>query len=270
MMASPVRIERVQTSKVFWFFFSKKNCFLSSPDRVAPAGAGAYLCILSGGVFMQAIGGFPVDLVLFAMIAAFLVLRLRSILGKRTGFEGTPVAAPTPPVAAGPVIDGRAEPAPPPRPLPAADSPAGQALAAIQAADRRFDAAKFIAGAEAAFRVIVAAFAAGDRVRLRPLLGDATYAAFDHAIAARDAAGETQHSEIRDVLEAEIREARLDGKLASITVHFVSRQVSYVTARDGSTVGGTDAMTEIADLWTFARVLDSSDVSWHLVDAKVA
>jgi predicted lipid-binding transport protein (Tim44 family) len=220
---------------------------------------------------MQAIGGFPVDLVLFAMIAAFLVLRLRSILGKRTGFEGTPVAAPAPTAGTGPVTDGKAEPPPPPaRPLPAAASAAGQALAAMQAADRRFESAKFIAGAEAAFRVIVGAFAAGDRVRLRPLLGDATYAAFDHAIAAREAAGETQHTEIRDILDAEIHEAHLDGKQASIVVHFVSRQINYTTASDGSTVAGTDAMTEIADLWTFARILDSSDPSWHLVDAKVA
>jgi len=219
---------------------------------------------------MQAIGGFPVDLVLFAMIAAFLVLRLRSILGKRTGFEGSPVAAPKAGAAA-PVIDGRAEPAAPPvRPLPGPTSSAGQALAAMQAADRRFDPEKFIAGAEAAFRVIVAAYAAGDRVRLRPLLGDATYAAFDQGIAARDAAGDTQHTEIRDIVSADIREAHLDGKQASITVHFVSRQINYVTAADGSTVGGTDAITEIEDLWTFARVLGSSDVSWHLVDAKVA
>jgi len=238
---------------------------------IAPGARETYLCNRSRGVPMQAIGGFPVDLVLFAMIAAFLVLRLRSILGKRTGFEGSPVAAPSPAAAAGPVIDGKAEPpAAPSRPLPTAGSAAGQALAAIQAADRSFDPAKFIAGAEAAFRIIVAAFAAGDRVRLRPLLGDDTYAAFDHAIAAREAAGDTQHTEIRDILEAEIREAHLDGKTASIVVHYVSRQINYTTAADGSTVGGTDAMTEIADLWTFARVLDSSDPSWHLVDAKVA
>ncbi len=220
---------------------------------------------------MQAIGGFPVDLVLFAMIAAFLVLRLRSILGKRTGFEGSPVAAPKPGASAGPVIDGRAEPVPAAaRTLPEPGSAAGQALAAMQAADRRFDATKFIAGAEGAFRIIVAAFAAGDRDRLRPLLADATYEAFDAAIAAREAAGDTQHIEIRDIVEASIREASLEGMRASITVHFVSRQVSYTTARDGSTIGGTDAITEIADLWTFARILNQADPAWHLVEAKVA
>ncbi len=219
---------------------------------------------------MQAIGGFPIDLVMFAMIAAFLVLRLRSILGKRTGFEGTPAVAPRVGNPAAPVIDGKAEPAPPARPLPSPASTAGQALAAMQAADRRFDPQNFIAGAEAAFRIIVTAFAAGDRLRLRPLLGDATYGAFEAAITAREAAGETQHTEVRDILEAEIREAVLDGKHATIVTHFVSRQVNYTVASDGTTVGGTDAVTEIADLWTFSRTLDQGDMAWRLTEAKAA
>ena len=220
---------------------------------------------------MQATGGFPVDLVLFAMIAAFLVLRLRSILGKRTGFEANPIASPKPNAAAGPVIDARVEPAPAPgRALPDPASPAGQALAAMQAADRRFDPQGFITGAEAAFRIIVSAFAAGDRTRLRSLLNDETYSAFEQAIAAREAAGETQHTEIRDILEAEIREVDLAGKQASITLHIVSRQVNYTTGRDGAPISGTDGMTEIADLWTFARTLGQSDLAWRLTDAKVA
>jgi predicted lipid-binding transport protein (Tim44 family) len=219
---------------------------------------------------MQAIGGFPIDLVMFAMVAAFLVLRLRSILGKRTGFEGSPVTPPKPGNPAAPVTGGKAEPAPAARPLPAPGSTAGQALAAMQAADRRFDAQNFIAGAEAAFRIIVTAFAAGDRARLHPLLGEATYAAFEAAITAREAAGETQHTEIRDMLEAEIREAALDGKHASITMHFVSRQVNYTDTSDGTTVGGTDAVTEIADLWTFTRTLDQPDLAWRLTEAKAA
>jgi predicted lipid-binding transport protein (Tim44 family) len=222
-------------------------------------------------VSMQGTGSFPIDLVLFGMIAAFLVLRLRSILGKRTGFEGAPLPATKPGAGAAPVIDGSAEPVVPaarPRPPPA--SAAGQALAEMLAADRRFDAAKFIAGAEAAFRVIVTAFATGDRARLKPLLGEATYEAFNAAITAREAAGETQHTEIREILEAEVREAALQGKQATIVLHFVSRQVNYTTARDGSVVTGTDAVTEIADLWSFSRTLGQSDLSWRLVEAKPA
>ena len=220
---------------------------------------------------MQATGGFPVDLVLFAMIAAFLVLRLRSILGKRTGFEANPIASPKPNAASGPVIDAHAEPVTPPgRALPDAASQAGQALAAMQAADRRFDPQSFITGAEAAFRIIVTAFAAGDRDRLRPLLADPTYGAFDQAITSRASAGETQHTEIRDILEADIREAHLTGKEASITLHIVSRQVNYTTSRDGTPMSGTDGVTEIADLWTFARTLGQTDLAWRLTEAKVA
>jgi len=122
-------------------------------------------------------GGFPIDLVLFGMIAAFLVLRLRSILGRRTGFERPPqtyqppAAGPTPP---GPVIDGRAEPVTPAshRAVPEPVSALGQTLTRMQEVDRGFDPAGFLDGAEKAFRMIVAAFANGDRTTLRNLLAD--------------------------------------------------------------------------------------------------
>jgi predicted lipid-binding transport protein (Tim44 family) len=112
---------------------------------------------------MGASSGFPIDLILFGMIAAFLVLRLRSILGRRTGFERQ--APPPQPVgqqpATGPVIDGHAEPPPATatRTVPAPASEIGQALQRMQSVDRTFDPAKFLDGAEKAFRIIVAAFA---------------------------------------------------------------------------------------------------------------
>ncbi len=220
---------------------------------------------------MQAAGGFPVDLVLFAMIAAFLVLRLRSILGKRTGFEGTPMTflrrgAKKPEAA---VIDGKVEPvAAPGRKLPDPDGPAGRALASIKAADRRFDPAQFLAGAEHAFRMIVAAFAAGDRAKLRQLLTDETFAAFDRVVAQRIEAGETQRSEIRDIETVEITEAALSGQVASIVVKFVSRQINLTLDKAGQPVAGTDAVTEIGDLWTFERRLGQSDPTWRLAAAR--
>src|SRR3954447_24146118 len=166
---------------------------------------------------MGASSGFPIDLVLLGMIAAFLVLRLRSILGKRTGFE-----RPAPPVqqaplrpAAGPVIDAKAEPAAPAaaQTVPDAASPTGVALARMREIDRSFDAARFLAGAEQAFRMIVAAFAAGNRIALRPLLGDETYAAFEQAISAREKAGETQVSEIKAIQHLSIDAAELKGRV---------------------------------------------------------
>jgi predicted lipid-binding transport protein (Tim44 family) len=221
---------------------------------------------------VQAAGGFPIDLVLFAMIAAFLVLRLRSILGKRTGFEGAPAATARPATRPGAtVIDGQAEPAPTGvRALPDPAGPVGQTLAAIHTADKRFDPAQFLAGAEHAFRMIVAAFAAGDRGRLRPLLADETYASFERVIAAREAAGETQRTEIREIEEAVISDAALSGRDASITVRFVSRQVNLTSDRAGEPVAGTDAVTEISDIWTFERQLGQPDLTWRLAAAHNA
>ena len=159
---------------------------------------------------MGGTGSFPIDLVLFGMIAAFLVLRLRSILGKRSGFERQeqaqrgPVVVPGMGRPAAPTIDAKAEPVTPVRPLPEASSPAGATLQRMRQVDRNFDPARFIAGADAAFRMIVTAYAEGNRVALRPLLGDDTYRSFETAIAAREAAGETQKSEIRSIENASI------------------------------------------------------------------
>ena len=218
---------------------------------------------------MQAAGGFPIDLVLFAMIAAFLVLRLRSILGKRTGFEGAPAAPARAPVQPG-IADAKADPAAAARPLPDPSGPVGRTMAAMRGVDRRFDAAQFLAGAEHAFRMIVDAFAAGDRVRLRPLLADATYQAFEGVIAGREAAGETQRTEIRGIDEVAITDATLSGTLASITVRFMSRQVNLTSDKAGQPVSGTDAMTEISDLWIFERDLAGSDLTWRLTAARSA
>ena len=99
---------------------------------------------------MGGTGSFPIDLVLFGMIAAFLVLRLRSILGKRTGFERPPQPyQPAGPAVGAPIIEGRAEPAPPPaRALPDVASPTGQALLRMQQLDQKFAPDSFLNGAE--------------------------------------------------------------------------------------------------------------------------
>jgi len=217
-------------------------------------------------------GSFPIDLVLFGMIAAFLVLRLRSILGRRTGYERPPqpYQPPTGPTVQGPVIDGHAEPvaAAARRPVPEPVSALGQTLARMQAVDRSFDPAGFLDGAEKAFRLIVAAFAAGDRTTLRDLLSDDTYRAFDQAIAARESAGHQQASEVRAVPGASIEAADLTGTLAHISVKFVSDQISLTRDQAGNPVTGTDAVTEITDLWTFERDLSSADPTWRLVAAR--
>jgi predicted lipid-binding transport protein (Tim44 family) len=222
---------------------------------------------------MGASGGFPIDLVLFGMVAAFLVLRLRSILGKRQGFERPAPPAQQAPLrpAAGPVIDAKAEPPIAPSAAQTVPDPAsqtGQALAQMRAIDPAFDPNRFLSGADQAFRIIVAAFAAGNRVALRPLLGDETYAAFEQAIAAREKAGETQVSEIKSMHHLSIDSAELKGRVGLVTARIVSDQISYTHDRNGRPLTGTDAVTEITDLWTFERDLSQQDPTWRLVAAR--
>ena len=144
-------------------------------------------------------------------------------------------------------------------------------FAAIMAqAERGFQPGNFLAEAETAFRMIVAAFAAGDRVMLRNLLSDETYRGFEGAIAAREAAGETQQTDIKAIPTAAIEQAELRGQMALITVRFVSDQVNLTNGRDGTPVAGADAMTEITDLWTFERELGAADPTWRLVAARSA
>jgi predicted lipid-binding transport protein (Tim44 family) len=216
--------------------------------------------------------GFPIDLVLFGMIAAFLVLRLRSILGKRTGFERSAPPVQQPPLrpATGPIIEARADAAAPAvaQTVPDAASATGQALARMREIDPNFDASRFLAGADQAFRMIVAAFAAGDRATLRSLLGDDTYAAFEQAISAREKADERQVSEIKAMQHLSIDSAGLKGQIGQVTARIVSDQASYTQDRDGRPLTGTDAVTEITDLWTFERDLSQQDPTWRLVAAR--
>lgn len=218
-------------------------------------------------------GGLPIDLILFAMVAAFLVLRLRSVLGRRTGFERPPQNEAAPGIGQTPARELDALPPVPPaaaRGVPDPRSPAGQALLRVRDLDASFDPAGFLVGAEGAFRMIVEAFAAGDRETLRNLLADDAYAGFEGAITAREQAGETQRTEIRAIQDMAIEAAELRGSTADITVRIVSDQVNVTTGRDGSISAGAEAVTEITDVWTFQRDLGSSDPTWKLVGTRSA
>jgi predicted lipid-binding transport protein (Tim44 family) len=226
-------------------------------------------------------GGFPIDLILFAMVAAFLVLRLRSVLGRRTGFERPPrpegAGAYDPKAARAPAQDMPGE-LPPAvaqaggarRVVPDPRSPVGQALMRIRGVDPSFDPNAFLDGAEGAFRMIVDAFARGDRQTLRALLADETYGGFEGAITGREQNGETQRSEVRAMQEMAIDAADLRGTVADVTVRFVSDQVNLTSGRDGSIVAGAEAVTELTDIWTFQRDLRSQDPTWRLVATRSA
>jgi len=224
---------------------------------------------------MGASGGFPIDLILFGMIAAFLVLRLKSILGKRTGYERPPqsVQPREVPAPAAPAREAASEAQNAPathRAIPEPVSALGQTLARMKTIDRNFEPGAFLDGAEKAFRIIVHAFAVGDRAALRTLLGDETGKAFELAITEREKAGHTHVTEVRDIQGITIETAELTGSIATIGVRIVSDQVNMTHTQSGQVITGTDAVTEITDIWTFERDLAQANPAWRLVAARSA
>jgi predicted lipid-binding transport protein (Tim44 family) len=214
-------------------------------------------------------GDFPhyFDIVLFAMVAAFLVLRLRSVLGRRSGNERPPheamlrrAEAPADKV----IPMGNRAPPPLVTATPAEAVSAG--LERIRGADPGFDPGEFLAGARAAFEMVVAAFAAGDKARLRPLLSDDVYKPFAGAIDERTQAEETLETRVLQLKSLDIAEAGLTGRGARVTVKFVSDQINVLRAHDGSIVDGDpDHAIEKIDFWSFSRDTRSGDPNWTLV-----
>jgi predicted lipid-binding transport protein (Tim44 family) len=212
--------------------------------------------------------GFQVfDILLFAAIAGFLVFRLRSVLGRRTGNERRRDPFATPPAGApdkvvplpprGRTIEGVATP------VAAAGS---DGLAAVRAADPSFDQKRFLDGARGAFEIIVNAFAAGDTVALRPLLSDEVYDSFAQSIRQRQAAGETLETSLMSIKSAEIAEGSAQGNTVLVTVKFVSDQINVTKGAGGKVVDGDpERIVEKSDFWTFSRNVRSRDPNWILV-----
>ena len=209
------------------------------------------------------------DIILFAMVAGFLVLRLRSVLGRRTGNERRRDLFPRRAAPAADNVTTLVEPdkrvARPAGDVPAADAVA-EGLNRIRRADSSFDPAQFIEGARAAFEMIVAAFARGDKAELRPLLSDEVFQRFAMAIDERVDAKETLETQIEKLDKVDIVEAGLAGRTAQVTVKLVSNQINVTRAMDGSIVDGAPGQpVEKTDYWTFTRDTRSTDPNWVLV-----
>ncbi len=218
---------------------------------------------------LQSLGGFPIALVIFAGIAIFLVLRLRSVLGKRVGFEKPPLPPGLAPnFQQGPVIDAQALPPGPGRSVPDPRSELGQRLMQIVNRDPHFDPPQFLTQAETSFRTIVTAFANGDRATLQSLLTPHVYQTFEAAIAAREATGERQGTEIKSILSADIEDAQLTGDLAVVIVRFVSAQHNQRLDQAGNPIPGSAEQGDLSDLWTFERNLRGGDPTWRLSAAR--
>lgn len=211
-------------------------------------------------------------LVLFAMVAAFLALRLYTVLGRRTGHEQ---AAPKPAEerVSAPAMPRAVDVAAEPRELAQRhiEAKAEQGLRALVAADSKFDVAQFLDGAKSAYRMILEAFWKGDRETLGWLTEDDVREAFEAAIAEREAAGHTLDNRLVSIERAVISDVAIDGRVARITVRFDADVAAVTRDAEGNVVAGslTDAV-DTHDVWTFARSLRSDDPNWKLAETDEA
>lgn len=232
-------------------------------------------------------GGFQfLDILFFAMIAAFLVLRLRRVLGRRTGHQQRPpdgaVRSRPEPEAEGKVIElpdrsGRPADADPAATNgaaddatgDAADDPAAAGLARIRSADAAFDADEFVHGARSAFEMIVHAFATGDTGTLRDLLHDDVLDNFSAEIDARLERGETLETTVIAIRSADVVDAGLHGHIAIVTMKFVTEQVNVTRDTEGRVIeGDPNQVTEVTDIWTFTRSVRARDPNWRLIETR--
>ena len=207
-------------------------------------------------------------IVILALVAGFLALRLYAVLGKRTGHEQQPAAV-QPEERAGAVLQPRAASA---NPVPVAAlgesliaSEAESGVRAIIAADRQFDVGQFLAGAQGAYGMILEAFWSGKRDELRWLCDSDVAESFEHAIDEREAQGHVLGNKLIRIENAQIVEADLRNGQAHITVRFDADIAAVTRDKDGTVVGGTmtDAVTT-HDLWTFSRAIGTADPNWKL------
>jgi len=226
---------------------------------------------------------FDTTTIILLAVAVLIFLKLRSVLGQRTGREPPPYDPYSAPDAVRnssadkvlPLPQRTSEPARPAESNGVPDryagyaapgSPVARGLDAIAAADKNFDIKQFIAGARAAYEMIVTAYALGDRRSLRNLLAREVYDGFEAVIREREARGETVETRFVSIDTTEITNAELRGKTAQLTLRFVSQLVSATRDRNGNVIDGSaETVTSVTDVWTFAREVTSRDPNWNLV-----
>jgi len=215
-----------------------------------------------------------VGIVLLAMVAAFLALRLYMVLGKRSGHEQVLPPKPAEERLA-PVTQIRAAPElladAPPVTDSVIDASATTGVRAILSADSGFDVARFLDGAKSAYRMVLDAFWKGDEDELAWLVGPEVRESFGTAISERREAGHTLDNRLVSIESARIEAARLEGKTAFITVHFIADIAAVTRDKDGTMIAGTltDAVPT-NDSWTFSRNLKDADPNWLLVETDEA
>jgi len=222
------------------------------------------------------------DIILFGMIAVFLILRLRSVLGRRDGHEGgfTDIfnrsaendkaengaqgkndnnIIPLPGHEDDSLEDVLQEP----------ETPLEKGIREINSVDAAFAPGEFVSGARIAFEMILGSYASGDTDTLKPLLSAEVYSNFERSIREREEEGQTMEETLVSIRAAEVIEAYLEGTIANVTVKFVSDQVHALFDKEGTLVeGDPNHIIQVTDFWTFARNTRSRDPNWSLVATR--
>jgi predicted lipid-binding transport protein (Tim44 family) len=235
---------------------------------------------------------FDIYTLLFLVLAVVMLLRLRNVLGRRTGKERPPfdpysaqeekrpgakgdepvVALPrgrsTTLDSSGPSVEdiearlGSHAPK---------DSPLAQSLTELMRADPGFDPGQFLDGAKAAYEMIVMSFAEGDEATLNQLLSNEVFEGFEAAIRERESRGERVESNLVGIEKADIVEAEVKNRIAYVTVKFVSKLISVTRDAEGDVVeGDPKRVREVTDIWTFCRDVNSKNPNWKLVATETA
>lgn len=234
---------------------------------------------------------FDIYTLLFLVLAVVIFIRLRNVLGRRTGNERQPYDPYTrteakrtdePVVALPRGRSSRVKTAEAPGPslediearlgrYATKDSPLGKSLTAMMRADPGFDPGQFLDGAKAAYEMVVMAFAQGDEAALQQLLGEDVYDGFSRAIREREERGEKLESNLVSIDKADIIEAEVKNSTAYVTIKFVSDLVSVTRDADGEVIeGDPKKVREVTDIWTFARDVASKNPNWKLVATEAA
>jgi predicted lipid-binding transport protein (Tim44 family) len=231
--------------------------------------------------------------IIFLALAVFIFLRLRSVLGQRSGSERPPFDRAARDFPKGPASPAAGNPTGNVVPLPGTvldHAPAaveaaptvdrwkgvaqpGSALAHglddVASADSSFDAGRFLTGARSAYEMIVLAFASGDRRALKDLLSREVFEGFDGAIREREQREEKVETRFVGIDKAELVGAELRDRAAHVTVRFVSQMVTVTRDKSGAVIDGNpDKVTDVTDIWTFSRDTSSRDPNWKLVGTE--
>jgi predicted lipid-binding transport protein (Tim44 family) len=235
-----------------------------------------------------------IDIIFFAMIAIFLILRLRGALGKRDGKEGSGfqdlfkqgpaegeseqeneeknvVNLSKKSIKSEASENARANDNEADTILKEMqdESPLASGYAELRRNDTNFNDEDFTVGVRVAFEMILKAYTSADVDGLKILLSNEVYGNFAKAIQDREQAGHVMEDTLVRIMESEIEEVYMEGRNAHVTVKFVSEQVNVTRDENGDVVeGDPNAVLTVTDFWTFARDTKNTDPNWFLIATR--